>query len=937
MVSLTGIHLWDTLSSAVSDVSPTFNEGLDDDGPEPVSGTPPLHPNQPHDPWANVRTRPPKPSQSGEATYKTARSTAKKKILLERISQGETVEAACAAAGVSEKGYQYYRRTDVQFKATVNVMRGQLRKEKPQWTGDSASFSETFFPKEHPTPAFHYDIKARLKNAKPGTITLINVFPNSGKTAVIEDHICETLALDPNHRFVIASKAINHAKKILGTVQDRMTNMAAYPEFIGRFGPFYCVDDKTEALTQRGWLRGDEITTDDTILSMDQTTGELAWSPVHSMFARHYDGPMYRVKGQRVDALVTPGHSIPLTDGRLVKIEELGQREQLRTMGTAVPDAEEIYSDAFVEIVGWAVTEGHYVKRDDRPNCSTIAIAQKNGTDTCEQIQFALKRAGAQWHEYDGGVDNIIHYFGLTGLLSRQVRQVAPNRVMTTEFLMSLSRTQRLLLVDVMIAADGSTSKSSGHRCFVQKCSDATDAFVTLCTLAGIQTRVTRRKDQSVFCVDLHQSRTQRSESLESLPNPERKGVQRPQEQYSGLVWCPTTDHGTFIARRNGLVFATGNTDNQERGGKPWTREYIKVFKCDSGERDYSVQVMGWSGTILGSRVDTIILDDIQTGDNLNQIDEMLRKFRQDFYTRLKGGRIIIIGNRIAVGDIYERLMALDVIEPQNHIDLGAINARGESLWPDRWPLEELAQTRKMVGDAIWWTMYQQMPQLASNATFSDDLLEGAKDWNCKVGVKNPGDPCVLAIDTGLDPGICAIVAFTYDREEMRLIDAEAHGGFVQQEDILALIESFTIRYNPQHVVIETVHYQRALERDERLQQMARKYGFETHPHSTNRNKIDPVMGVAAMAGSFIREEIKIPWKDSVSETRMEPVMAELAAWRPNVPTRLIKQDFVMAMWFAWLFILNARHGMGIRSDAWQRQGLPYGMTRAPRVLARVG
>lgn len=589
-------------------------------GPAPTSGQQAVSAAQ-----AKIDALFPGSSTKQAATYakkrakktRTSASQSKRDAILELVQAGSTITDALLELGISTKSHEYYRRTDPQYKAAISIARRQNSRSKGAgWEGDSASFAETFFHHEFPTPAFHYDLKHILKSAQPGTITLINVFPNSGKTAVIEDHINETLAKDPNHRFVIASKGQNHARKLLSTVKDRMTNVAAYPEYIGRFGPFY--------------------------------------------------------------------------------------------------------------------------------------------------------------------------------------------------------------------------------------------------------------------------------------------------------------------------------VEGQERAGKPWTTDYIKLAQNDSGERDYNVQVMGWAGQILGSRVDTIILDDIQTGDNMSQVDEMLRKFRQDFYTRLKGGRIIIIGNRIANGDIYERLMELDVIESANHFDYPAIDHNGNSLWPDRWTLEEFTQIRKVAGESVWWTTYQQKPQLASNATFTEELVEASKDWERKVGSYVQGTPTVLAVDPGLDPGVTAITALQYTSDSISVIDGERHSDFVQGEQILDLIESYAIRYAPQHVVIETVAFQRALARDERLQSMSRAYGFQVHAHNTGRNKIDTIMGVAAMATSFIREEITFPWEGgdtSISAQRMEPILAELRAWRPNVPTKLLTQDFVMSLWFAWMFILNARHGMGIKANGWQRQGLPWTPTSTTRIL----
>lgn len=549
----------------------------------------------------------------------SASSQAKRESILKMVEAGRSIGESLSELGISQKSHEYYRRTDPQYKARIDVARTLQNKSMDRgWTGDSASFNETFFPQEFPTPGFHHNMLRTLKNAKPGSITLINCFPNSGKSTLLENFVCETLATDPNHRFVIASKAQNHARKMLSTVKDRMTNIHAYPAFIGRFGPFY--------------------------------------------------------------------------------------------------------------------------------------------------------------------------------------------------------------------------------------------------------------------------------------------------------------------------------TEGQERSGKPWTTDYIKVWKHNSGQRDYSVQTMGWSGQILGSRVDTIILDDIQTGDNLGQVEDMLRKFRQDFYTRLKGGRIIIIGNRIDNGDFYERLLELDIIDSANHFDYPAVDHEGNSLWPDRWPIEELDLIRKVVGEKIWWTMYQQKPQLAGNATFSEDLIEKAKDWNRKVGAITPGRPTVLSVDPGLDPGATAIVCMQYTSDEIQVIDCEKHTTFSQQEQIIDLIESYAIRYAPQTVIIEDVAFQRALARDERLQALGRKYGFLVKGHTTGKNKHDPVMGVAAMASSFIREEITFPFQGghgSISAARMDPMFGELLAWRPNIPTKLLTQDFPMAMWFGWLDILSQRHGMGIATDAWNRGGLPWRQTSTPWVRAQ--
>jgi hypothetical protein len=41
-----------------------------------------------------------------------------------------------------------------------------------------------------------------------------------------------------------------------------------------------------------------------------------------------------------------------------------------------------------------------------------------------------------------------------------------------------------------------------------------------------------------------------------------------PTQDYNGIVWCPETKYGSFVARRNGAVYLTGNTYLDEMKGQ---------------------------------------------------------------------------------------------------------------------------------------------------------------------------------------------------------------------------------------------------------------------------------------------------------------------------------------------------------------------------------
>ena len=100
----------------------------------------------------------------------------------------------------------------------------------------------------------------------------------------------------------------------------------------------YCVDSSTEALTKRGWLKYNEITEDDIILSYDPNGGELKWSKIKSIYRNNdYNGDMFHLTvpitvGMGMDALVTPHHKFVTTNG-LKEVEFLLNDDEVVLFG----------------------------------------------------------------------------------------------------------------------------------------------------------------------------------------------------------------------------------------------------------------------------------------------------------------------------------------------------------------------------------------------------------------------------------------------------------------------------------------------------------------------------------------------------------------------------------------------------------------------------
>jgi hypothetical protein len=379
--------------------------------------------------------------------------------------------------------------------------------------------------------------------------------------------------------------------------------------------------------------------------------------------------------------------------------------------------------------------------------------------------------------------------------------------------------------------------------------------------------------------------------------------------------------------------------DPQEDKDKPWNANYIKVHRA-SGRRDYTVQCCGWRSKVYGSRCDDLVFDDVQSSDSLNMTNAILARMRGTFFSRPgQHGRIIYIGTRVGLGDVPEKLIEAGVID--RLVIIPALDAEGNSYCPEMWPEDALAQKRRLVGDAAWWCNYMQDPRQGQNPTFSRDLLHEARDPLVKLGQVPAEWHSAVSIDPALG-GFTSLTAAAWSPTHFQLVDFWEQAGLARNEEIFSLVGDFARRYRPSELVVEINSLQRGLARDDRLQKMARDFGFRIVEHETTMTKWETDFGVGAMVGSFIRREMILPDEDDWSRSRLEPLLNQLEQWRPNVPVKLLRQDGVMSLWFNWRRWQQWREAGKVDETMWQMAGTPWqqqgaGVVGAAPWLAEAG
>ena len=330
----------------------------------------------------------------------------------------------------------------------------------------------------------------------------------------------------------------------------------------------YCVDEETEALTDRGWLSQSAITENDRILSYDGKN--VIWSKIKSIYRNEFDGLMHHLTVKGMDALITPGHKL-VTENGLKKVEYLLETDKVVLMGEPeVTHFDKTYSDCMVELIGWIVTEGCY----QLPKKS-IQIYQNEGVKA-NRIRTCLNALNFKFSE-STGKKNIC--FSLSVDASKEVFNILPVKNLNMKFILSLTSDQRELLINTMIDGDG--WKRGNSRSYCQKDKEHIDYFQALCSISGYKTNshyvenhlsygklvnfytinFFNRKTTRGTCIDFHggkrNGRAHIGLGKATHPN-------EPTAYYKGTVWCPETEYGCFVARRNGKVYLTGNTYNDE-------------------------------------------------------------------------------------------------------------------------------------------------------------------------------------------------------------------------------------------------------------------------------------------------------------------------------------------------------------------------------------
>lgn len=338
--------------------------------------------------------------------------------------------------------------------------------------------------------------------------------------------------------------------------------MQAVPWIYVVAGNHDCHDAETEALTRRGWLRYDEITDEDEVLSLDPETGRSEWVPIESRIVRDHDGEMVRIETLSISALVTPNHRV-LHRARVGRNDWSGWRyctADSMPSRAAVPVSASSsavgvdLSDEQIALAGWILTDGCI------SNGRVSIYQSKDGTEIARlllalELNHSVRIRRRDVQEVCGrmliGEPLPERSWALTAEASREVMAWLPKKGVLPDWAHDLSTRQFEILLDAIIAGDGCWDGSSAgaKTCAVlHGRKEFLDSVQAVAVQHGWYARIAVARE-SDYRLNLCRR--------ETLQFDRATAVSR--ETHAGTVWCLTVKHGNFMVRRNGAAHFSGN------------------------------------------------------------------------------------------------------------------------------------------------------------------------------------------------------------------------------------------------------------------------------------------------------------------------------------------------------------------------------------------
>ncbi|MBW2975377.1 ribonucleoside triphosphate reductase [Candidatus Woesearchaeota archaeon] len=265
-----------------------------------------------------------------------------------------------------------------------------------------------------------------------------------------------------------------------------------------------------------------------------------------------FDGDLIKLSNRSQEQLLTPNHRV-IRKKYNSKELVVSKAEELLNFSSPIylPVARENINQDFsisneeLKLYPWIISEGT-IDAGERIGRERITIIQSPevNREYCNEIEGILNNLNIPFSSsfVQSGFGKGANRYRLGRSVSKELVKTISKTELPMAILRNCSPRQIKLFIHEYIKGDGSKERL---RIFT-KDKQIKDDFQELCAICGYGSSIYLNK-QGIFVINIHKNQNQ------SIMKKERV-------RYKGKVWCPTTLTSTWIARRKGNVFITGNS-----------------------------------------------------------------------------------------------------------------------------------------------------------------------------------------------------------------------------------------------------------------------------------------------------------------------------------------------------------------------------------------
>jgi thymidylate synthase ThyX len=394
-----------------------------------------------------------------------------------------------------------------------------------------------------------------------------------------------------------------------------------------------CYDDDTEVLTTQGWLPWPKVDGTEFFGTLNPVSNELEYQRATEVFHEDYAGPMYRVRSEQVDLLVTPNHrmwiqrhdtqaakrgeqAFAIETARDILHKRVKYQKNARWTGFS-PDsitiaaayrtyqrsdrdkpATRTYPSVSFPIEPFARFLGYYLA-EGCVNGHQIVLAQNRG-EILDKMADTIRAMGLPAYVPATGHGSVrTQCLALRDLLA-ELGHSYDKRIpsMVGEWTPHVIR----IFLEAMIEGDGTTHRSSNHRVIYTSSREMADSLQVLAIKAGWSANI-RLDDRTGLQRTMPNGQRFRNlrpcyvvsiltRRLTPLVNHGRgttsrywneDGYHDELEHYEGRIHCVKVPNGLLFVRRNGKPIVSGNTHEivRHRPGTAVSQESLRYVRLD--------------------------------------------------------------------------------------------------------------------------------------------------------------------------------------------------------------------------------------------------------------------------------------------------------------------------------------------------------------------